>query len=947
MSTLDVDKLIPEPAKEDLKEVVALLGVARDTVIELAKESRNIRFGGSSDGTTLATAVKQIDTYQQKQDELTVSLKEYQKLQDQLVITQAKLNASESEAAKNLATLKISQQERNAQLKQQAELEKAASNSIDEARARVKQMTTERNALNLATTEGKARQNELNAEIDRYNAFIKENVDKYQQQKINIGNYSGALTILEQELQRVRQAIDQNNNSGEQHTTTIIQLQKEEALLTQLVENQAAGFASATGELRNNQNALMAMQAAGLENTETFRLLLAETAELKDRVGDLRAEVKHLSSDTHTLDGLVGTVQLLAGSFAIGTATAELFGQNNEDLQKSMQKLQAVMTLVVGVQQIANALQKESSTMLFLNEIRTKAVAAAQWLWNYATQATTASMTALRGILISTGLGAILVLISSTAAAMAKWGEETDKETEKLQALNEQLKLQKQYQDDLIEGYKQQSDEIIAQMEAEGATSSAIRKQKEEDAKAVVELQKESLDKANANLENYEAIKKKLSKDGEKPSEEQAKAYNDAVEIQKQASKSLSDAQHAQVMLHYQDIKEEKDEEKKAADDAKKLLEKRQKDYQDYLQKLRDLRAAFKNDTKPDIEKDDYVAQQKAELEKLVKVYDEAFKKVGATMDDHNTGVVEGAKTVTENETEELSNRLQIQIDFAKKQEEIDKEVAEKKKKYLEEEKELWKKAGDQAIDTGAAIAKSIYDQQIQAQDDLLASLDAEKQKKIDLVNTEVISQDEKTRKIAQINLDYAQQQEAIEARKRELQRREAQFEKAASIASIIAKTAEAVVSALKIPIYGEALAIAHGAIGALQLAKVVATPLPAYANETPVGGHPADGPALVGEGGKPEVVTTKNGSFIADRPMIVDLEKGDTVKHLDRYTDAMLIPLLKTRNKSDDLQISFQKHTDQMMSGLKNVAKAIERKPVPSLHIVGGQWSNYINSKL
>jgi hypothetical protein len=72
--------------------------------------------------------------------------------------------------------------------------------SIDDARAAVKQLTIERNKLDLSTDAGKAKQKELNASIDQHNKFIKENVDQYQQQKINIGNYAGALKDLKLDL---------------------------------------------------------------------------------------------------------------------------------------------------------------------------------------------------------------------------------------------------------------------------------------------------------------------------------------------------------------------------------------------------------------------------------------------------------------------------------------------------------------------------------------------------------------------------------------------------------------------------------------------------------------------------------------------------------------------------------------------------------------------------
>jgi len=80
--------------------------------------------------------------------------------------------------------------------------------SIDDARAAVKQLTIERNKLDISTEAGKKKQVELNNSIDSHNKFIKENVDQYQQQKINIGNYASALggsnTVLGQTIGRLQ-----------------------------------------------------------------------------------------------------------------------------------------------------------------------------------------------------------------------------------------------------------------------------------------------------------------------------------------------------------------------------------------------------------------------------------------------------------------------------------------------------------------------------------------------------------------------------------------------------------------------------------------------------------------------------------------------------------------------------------------------------------------------
>lgn len=65
--------------------------------------------------------------------------------------------------------------------------------SISEARASNKELLAIRNELNLSTAEGVEANERLNDKLNENNQFIKENVSGYEQQKINIGDYEGAL----------------------------------------------------------------------------------------------------------------------------------------------------------------------------------------------------------------------------------------------------------------------------------------------------------------------------------------------------------------------------------------------------------------------------------------------------------------------------------------------------------------------------------------------------------------------------------------------------------------------------------------------------------------------------------------------------------------------------------------------------------------------------------
>ena len=99
--------------------------------------------------------------------------------------------------------------------------------------------------------------------------------------------------------------------------------------------------------------------------------------ELKDNMGDLDAEIKHLASDTSTFDSLAGGVNLMVSAFQVGQGIIQMFGVENENAVKAIAKLQGAMAVTNGLVQLQNALQKESAVMLGVTTLQRKASAAA------------------------------------------------------------------------------------------------------------------------------------------------------------------------------------------------------------------------------------------------------------------------------------------------------------------------------------------------------------------------------------------------------------------------------------------------------------------------------------------------------------------------------------------------------------------------------------------
>ena len=189
---------------------------------------------------------------------------------------------------------------------------------------------------------------------------------------------------------------------------------------------------SAKARLRDLQKQMLDLEAAGQKNTDQFRRMAAEAGSLKDAIGDTSAQVKALASDTRTLDTFTSAIQGIAGGFAVAQGAAALFGEESEDVQKAMMKVQAALALVNGATAVANALNKDSALMVNLN-------AAAQRAYALAVGTSTGALKAFRIALVTTGIGAVVVALGFAIEALMRFTSKTDDQNEAQKDLNKSL----------------------------------------------------------------------------------------------------------------------------------------------------------------------------------------------------------------------------------------------------------------------------------------------------------------------------------------------------------------------------------------------------------------------------------------------------------------------------------------------------------------------------
>ena len=244
-----------------------------------------------------------------------------------------------------------------------------------------------------------------------------------------------------------------------------------DALQNQFKETEKQGE-SLRSELRRLKQQLAELP----EGSAEYNKIAQRAGEVSDKISDISSRVKNLGSDTKNIDAVVGGVQALSGAFSIATSASALLGSENKDLQETMLKVESAIGLTVGIQSVANALQKETALSIGLSTVATKAQTVAQIAYATVVGTTTGALKALRVALVSTGLGALVVGLGFLIAKMTESTEATEDQDEALKALTE---TQKRYTDSLkneISGIERLTQTRVLKAKVAGKSEAEIRK---------------------------------------------------------------------------------------------------------------------------------------------------------------------------------------------------------------------------------------------------------------------------------------------------------------------------------------------------------------------------------------------------------------------------------------------------------------------------------------
>lgn len=202
-------------------------------------------------------------------------------------------------------------------------------------------------------------------------------------------------------------------------------LQEEKALKKQkeTAEKNVSTQISLRTQLRNVREELALLEANGQRGTEAFKKLQQEAGRLTDAIGDATTQARIFSHDNRGLQGMISGLSGVVGAFSAAQGAVALFAGENEDLQKVMLKVQSLMSITIGLQQVANTINKDSAFMLTTVAKAKELLAAATNKLTIALGGSTIAAKALMATLTLVLSVAITVIIAALSKLQSKQAE--------------------------------------------------------------------------------------------------------------------------------------------------------------------------------------------------------------------------------------------------------------------------------------------------------------------------------------------------------------------------------------------------------------------------------------------------------------------------------------------------------------------------------------------
>lgn len=269
-----------------------------------------------------------------------------------------------------------------------------------------------------------------NSVVDDFDV-IKKKIDET---KINIRETESFIKQIDRRISSTAPGVDQSNLIRERNAAQAALTEEKVALAdytAQLKQSREESVSLQT-QLRRVKDELVQLELAGGRGSERWQELTDEAEKYNTAIATTNAEINRSTKATAGLDNIIGAATGLVGLFTAAEGAASLFGDQSEDLQKSLVRLTGAIALLNGLQQVQTELSKRET-------IAGRALTAVKAQYAIATDASAKATVRLAAATKLLGIG---LLVGALAAIVvywkdiSKWIGLTSESTERLNKIN-------------------------------------------------------------------------------------------------------------------------------------------------------------------------------------------------------------------------------------------------------------------------------------------------------------------------------------------------------------------------------------------------------------------------------------------------------------------------------------------------------------------------------
>jgi hypothetical protein len=219
---------------------------------------------------------------------------------------------------------------------------------------------------------------------------------------IKLANTAADIGKLEEQLRDLALAGQTNTEEFDRIAKAVGTYKASITLADRAIEAYAKSTDAASSRIGILEDKLYDLAIAGQQDTKEFKDLIQETTRLKTAIFETDQQVDSFVEKGRGFNTLVQNVQLVGAAFQAVEGFSAALGAENEELQKTMTRLNAIMAITSSLEQIRSTLLEQSAK-------KTGIAAIAQAGYNVVVGTSTGALKAFRIALAATGVGALVL----------------------------------------------------------------------------------------------------------------------------------------------------------------------------------------------------------------------------------------------------------------------------------------------------------------------------------------------------------------------------------------------------------------------------------------------------------------------------------------------------------------------------------------------------------